>query len=71
MKPETKLTLDIAAAHGCEIPGCTHDHHEIRMTSQCHPGEGVKIGYSNGSGILKIYCATCGEMIATVKVAEQ
>lgn len=65
----TKLTLDLAAAAGCQVPGCSHDHDkEIFIHPRCHPGAGLSASYKQGSGVLRLSCRRCDRFIVDVAV---
>ena len=67
-----KLELDIAAAGGCQSPGCKHeDHGTLYLNQRCHPGAGVEVRYDRGTGVLKLQCMACHISICNVKVADQ
>lgn len=71
--PITKPILGMTAAHGCQMPGCDHKHHDSTFFfhARCHIRGQVEVSYTAGSGILKVKCRECGKVVADVKVAEE
>lgn len=69
MRAFTQIDLDVMVAHGCQHPGCKHEHHTgLFLTSRCHPHQGVSVRYSRG-GKLMLRCQVCSHPIAEILVA--
>jgi hypothetical protein len=69
----TQIQLEMACVAGCQMPGCTHEHHgtakTIFMNAKCHMDAGLEVFYTSGSGTLKVSCRKCHSVIAEVSVA--
>jgi len=69
--PHTKVDFDLAAAAGCEVPGCTHkDHDELFLHPKCHPGAGIQVSYKRGAGFMRLCCNRCKRHIVDVLLAD-
>jgi hypothetical protein len=56
----------------CSNPDCDTPHDpRIVLTSQCHPGQGVKVTYTWTEGDLTLECRVCGGFVAKIQVAEE
>ena len=63
-----KYELDILAANGCMLPGCTHEHadeHEIYFHANCHISTPL-IYFVHENGI-RFECAKCNKFICDVE----
>lgn len=68
-----RYDLDLIAARGCQIPGCSHEHKEegIFVHSKCHPEKGVFALFEEDESLpftAKIICAKCTNPIVQVLV---
>jgi len=66
--PLTRKDLDQAT---CSVPGCDHTTHTgegLFLTGVCHPGAPVRAFYHEG--LLKFSCASCGQHITSIAVAQ-
>ncbi len=54
------------AARGCQVPGCTHKHGEIVLTSVCHPGAGMRVSVDAGRGVMSIACEVCQKAVLVI-----
>ena len=72
MKALGREELDRAAAAGCTMPGCDHQHHDgtVYFHGKCHPQARVDCKYQFGTGQLVVTCAVCQREIARVLVAQ-
>lgn len=62
--------LEEMVEQGCSTPGCDHKDHEVVFFQQrCHPGMGLDVRYTKGSGELVVSCRACRGEVATVAVA--
>lgn len=70
MTPQTHIELDLAAAAGCQSPGCTHEDHSgtIYFHGACHPHAPVQVSYARGSSVLRVECAICDRLITEIAV---
>lgn len=68
----TKVQLEMAAAHGCQMPGCDHENHEqtLFLHGRCHPKARVDCSYTRGTGALRVECSECHQLIVLVAVAD-
>ena len=67
-----RAELDRLAAGGCQHPGCDHAGHAgepLYLHQRCHLGARVEVSYRHGSGVLRIVCAACHEVVVEVRVA--
>lgn len=74
MKGLTKVQLDEATNNGCGYEDCNHDHgmdKTLFIHSRCHMGGRIEVSYVNQSGVLRVGCKECGELIVNIKVAEE
>ncbi len=66
--PLTKTKLDEAAANGCEV--CEdHAAHTLVLRAGCHPRHGTSFTYTLGSGVVRVGCHACGQLICELKIA--
>jgi len=64
-----KLELDLMAAHGCQMPGCKQEGHDIVfLHGRCHLHAPLEVSYKRGSGVLRVACVECHKVIAEIKV---
>lgn len=68
--------LDLIIAGGCSNPDCKEKHGDtLDLAQGCHPGAGVAVSYTKGTGLLQISCMACRRPVAkdiavTSKVAQ-
>lgn len=68
-----KEDLDAIAVRGCMMPNCSHENHDtLFMRSACHTSrQTVQVSYKKGSGIVRVLCAACQQVIVEIAVAEK
>lgn len=70
MKTLAISQLEDMVAQGCGVPGCTHkEHNEVFIVQRCHPGVGLEVSYTKGSGALLITCKACHASVTQIGVA--
>jgi hypothetical protein len=70
MKTLAVSQLEDMVAQGCTMPGCTHtEHNEVFVVQRCHPGAGLNVSYTKGSGMLLIACKVCEAPVVQIGVA--
>lgn len=70
MNPIYQDDLDALAAHGCQMPGCSHDHDKILyFVARCHPKARISAYYKAGSGVVLLLCGECEKVIVPLAVA--
>jgi hypothetical protein len=60
-EPLTRAELDPIAAAGCQMPGCTHEHHAglpLYLHCRHHPGGKIEVSYDPTTGTLRIGCTS-------------
>jgi hypothetical protein len=64
--------LEKGIEHGCQKPGCTHEHDStLFFLSRCHPEGQAEVSYTKGTGELLVACGICHKEIARVAVARR
>ena len=70
MKPLALPEFEDMAEHGCQMPGCAHQHPRvIYLNQRCHPKAGLEVLYEKGTGILQVRCKECAEPVADAALA--
>lgn len=67
--PVRKDYLDMTSLSGCGKPGCTHSTHSFFFHARCHPGAGVEVKYTYGTGVIQMFCRECKMLVGEVEVA--
>lgn len=62
---EPRVTQDLDALE-CSNPNCTNEH-PLFLHATCHPNAGLAVSYHGG--VMTMRCATCSDMLCTVRVA--
>ena len=69
LQPLTKDQLDQAVAGGCQVPGCKHDKHKtLFLKPRCHKNGPVEVSYTLHSGVVRVSCRVCKQLIVDVAV---
>lgn len=70
-KPLTQVQLDARAAAGSDCPRCVQHHaNTYHPATPCHPQLNLTAAsYAKGSGVLRIVCFICGQVVEEIKVA--
>lgn len=63
------LTCEALDAAGCDNPGCRHDHTVIYLHALCHPSAGSRVSYDKRSGMARVECRRCSDLVAEIAVA--
>jgi hypothetical protein len=54
----------------CQSPGCDHTAHDgMFLHSACHPTAATWAEYQPKTGLLRVTCAACDELLAEIAVA--
>lgn len=65
------LTKEYLRKTKCGIPGCTSCHHQIYLSSKCHPESGFGIVFDKELDSLLIICKECETLVAKIAVVER
>lgn len=68
MKSLTRTILD---AEECHTPGCQKDHSILYILAKCHPKSGLEAVYHKPTGLLRLTCCECEEIVADFQIAEE
>ena len=64
--------LDRLAAQGCAVPNCKHEHDgTVYIHGRCHINARMEVSYSTGTGLLRITCSECEQLVMEVAVASK
>lgn len=64
-KPLRKVQLDqLTARYGCG------EHRALTLSGQCHPDGTAYVIYPDGSGIIRLECSVCRNVIVEIEVAD-